>query len=213
MTLEEKVAQLESQWVLSVLGPTKMSSIFEGDRVNDAKVRKFAANGLGTYSFSDEFNGASPADPRFGAKRRNLLQAWIMKNTRLGIPILFHGEALHGAVVPGATNFPAAVGLGSTWDPELIETMFSAVALESRAAGNALVLAPVLDLSRDPRFGRVEEMYSEDPYLVAKMGVAAVRGLQGIEDRPGSESRIRHSQALCPWAAREWNQRRPQRLF
>ena len=183
MTLEEKVAQLESQWVLSVLGPTKMSSIFEGDRVNDAKVRKFAANGLGTYSFSDEFNGASPADSRFGAKRRNLLQAWIMKNTRLGIPILFHGEALHGAVVPGATNFPAAVGLGSTWDPELIETTFSTVALESRAAGNALVLAPVLDLSRDPRFGRVEEMYSEDPYLVAKMGVAAVRGLQGTEDR------------------------------
>ncbi len=183
MTLEEKVAQLESQWVLSLLGSTKIPSIFEGDGLNEAKVRRFAANGLGTYAFGDEFNGAGPADPRFAARRRNLLQSWILKNTRLGIPILFHGEALHGAVLPGATTFPEAIGLGSTWDPELIETMFSTVALESRAAGNALVLAPVLDLSRDPRFGRVEEMYSEDPYLVARMGIAAVKGLQGTDDR------------------------------
>src|ERR1700733_12967093 len=92
---------------------------------------------------------------------------------------MFHGEALHGAVLPGATTFPAAVALGSTWDPELLQQMFSSVALESRAAGNVLVLAPVLDLSRDPRYGRVEEMYSEDPFLVAQLGIAAVRGLQG----------------------------------
>lgn len=102
-----------------------------------------------------------------------------MKNTRLGIPIMFHGEALHGAVRKGATSFPQAIALGSTWDPDLLEKMFGVVAIETRAAGNALVLAPVLDLSRDPRYGRVEEMYSEDPLLTARMGVAAVRGLQG----------------------------------
>lgn len=92
---------------------------------------------------------------------------------------MFHGEALHGATVKGATSFPEAVGLGSTWDPALLEQMFSAVAREERALGNTLVLAPVFDLSRDPRYGRVEEMYSEDPYLVSQLGVAAVRGFQG----------------------------------
>ena len=76
-------------------------------------------------------------------------------NSRLGIPILYHSEALYGVVLPGATEFPAAVGLGSTWDPELLEKMFATVALESRAAGNVLVLAPVLDLSRVRRGARV----------------------------------------------------------
>jgi beta-glucosidase len=167
MTVEEKVAQLESSWLLPM-------------HPDDARMKKAAGNGLGTYAFLDEFTATGGAsDPRVGAQRRNEMQSWVLKNTRLGIPILFHGEALHGAVRPGATLFPEAVGLGSTWDPELLEKMFSAVGLESRAAGNTLVLAPVLDLSRDPRFGRVEEMYSEDPYLVAQLGVAAVKGLQG----------------------------------
>jgi beta-glucosidase len=105
----------------------------------------------------------------------------VIKNTRLGIPVMFHGEALHGAVRPGATIFPEAVGLGATWDPGLLEKVFSVAGRESRAAGNAMVLAPVLDLSRDPRYGRVEEMYSEDPYLVAQLGTAAVKGLQGLK--------------------------------
>jgi beta-glucosidase len=171
LTVEEKVAQLESGWTLP-LHPT------------EERMKKLAGNGLGTYVFIDEFLGsASAGDPRDGARRRNELQSWVLKNTRLGIPILFHGEALHGAVRPGATVFPEAVNLGSTWDPELLQKMFSTVALEARASGNALVLAPVLDLSRDPRFGRVEEMYSEDPYLVAQLGIAAVKGLQGTGDR------------------------------
>lgn len=184
MTVEEKVAQLESGWTLPPFGPFTAPSIFEQGHLNEALVKKVAGNGLGTYAFLDEFMGtAGPANPRLGAQHRNLLQSWVIKNTRLGIPILFHGEALHGAVTAGATSFPAAVGLGSTWDPELLEKMFTTVALEVRASGNALVLAPVLDLSRDPRYGRVEEMYSEDPYLAAQMGIAAVRGLQGTTDR------------------------------
>jgi len=180
MTVEEKVAQLEGNWILPAFPGMKMPTPFEGDHVNESIARKMAANGLGTFSFLDEFTGTTGSmDPRIGAHKRNMLQAWVLKNTRLGVPILFHGEALHGAVVPGATTFPAAVALGSTWDPELLQQMFSSVALESRAAGNVMVLAPVLDLSRDPRYGRVEEMYSEDPYLVAQLGIAAVRGLQG----------------------------------
>ena len=191
MTVEEKVAQLESNWTLPAFPGFTFPSPFEGDHLNEAIVKKMAANGLGTFAQLDEFTGtAGPADPRRGAQKRNLLQAWVLKNTRLGIPIMFHGEALHGAVLPGATIFPEAVGLGSTWDPELLQKMFTTVALESRAAGNTMVLAPVLDLSRDPRYGRVEEMYSEDPYLVAMLGTAAVKGLQGLEsadDRLGDD--------------------------
>lgn len=181
MTVEEKVAQLESGWTMP--GGTGMAatSLFNKREVNEAQAKKLAGNGLGTYAFLDEFTSAGDTkDPRSGAQRRNTLQAWVLKNTRLGIPIMFHGEALHGAVRPGATSFPEAVGLGSTWDPDLLQQVFTVAGRESRAAGNTMVLAPVLDLSRDPRYGRVEEMYSEDPYLVAQMATAAVRGLQGV---------------------------------
>jgi beta-glucosidase len=185
MTLEEKVVQLESGMNAPIFAGVTPPSIFEGDHLDEPLAQKLLANGLGTYSFLDEFtslvDGLQPA--RTGAHHRNLLQTWVMKNTRLGIPIMFHGEGLHGAVVKGATSFPQAVALGSTWDPDLIEKMFSSVALESRSLGNTLVLAPVFDLSRDPRYGRVEEMYSEDPYLVAQMGIAAVKGLQGDSER------------------------------
>ena len=180
MTVEEKVAQLESNWTLPAFPGMKMATPFEGDHINETIARRMAVNGLGTFAFLDEFTGTTgSSDPRVGAHKRNMLQAWVLKNTRLGIPIMFHGEALHGAVVPGATSFPAAVALGSTWDPDLLREVFTATALESRAAGNVIVLAPVLDLSRDPRYGRVEEMYSEDPYLTAQLGIAAVDGLQG----------------------------------
>jgi beta-glucosidase len=178
MTLEEKVAQVQSQWTLPGLGPG-IPVVFEKDHLNEAVVKPMLSNGIGTFAFLDEFIGMSAGGPREGAERRNLLQNWVLANTRLGIPIMFHGEALHGPAIKGGTAFPQAVALGSTWDPDLLREMFTTVAQESRTAGNSLVLAPVLDLSRDPRYGRVEEMYSEDPFLVGRLGVAAVRGLQG----------------------------------
>lgn len=182
MTVEEKVAQLECAINKPSIGSAHIESPIENDHLNESLAKKLFTNGLGTYAFLDEFTGLS-GDAHAGAEHRNLLQAWVLKNTRLGIPIMFHGEALHGAVVKGATSFPQAVGLGSTWDPALLEQMFSTVAVEERALGNVLVLAPVFDLSRDPRYGRVEEMYSEDPYLVGQLGTAAVRGLQGVGER------------------------------
>jgi beta-glucosidase len=183
MTVEEKVAQLESNWTIpAMMGTTATTSLFGKDKIDEAVAAKVAGNGLGTYVFLDEYTALGEVvDARAGAHRRNMLQAWNLKNTRLGIPIMFHGEALHGAVRPGATMFPQAVGLGTTWDPELLEKVFTVAGRESRAAGNTMVLSPVLDLSRDPRYGRVEEMYSEDPYLVAQLAAAAVRGLQGIK--------------------------------
>ena len=95
--------------------------------------------------------------------------------------MLFHEEALHGLEAQQATSFPQAIALASTWNPDLVERVFAAAAAEARARGVHQVLAPVVDVARDPRWGRIEETYGEDPYLAARMGVAAVRGFQGTE--------------------------------
>jgi beta-glucosidase len=90
-----------------------------------------------------------------------------------------HEESLHGYVARDATSFPQAIALASTWNPDLVSRVFSVAAREARARGATLVLAPVVDVARDPRWGRIEETYGEDPYLVTQMGLAAVRGFQG----------------------------------
>ncbi len=184
MTVEEKVAQLEGASSLPSFVP--VPGILQNSAINPTLAKQILGQGIGTYAMIGDFAGDA-GTPQESARRRNLLQKWVLENTRLGIPILFHGEALHGAVLGGATTFPEVVGLGSTWDPALIHEMFTVVAQESRAVGNAMVLAPVLDLSRDPRYGRDEEMYSEDPYLVATMGVAAITGLQGPGPHPDAQ--------------------------
>ena len=99
----------------------------------------------------------------------------------MGIPQLFMGEALHGFMEHGSTSFPQAIGLASTWDPALVKQVFTAAGEEAGAAGVGQVFSPVLDLTRDPRWGRTEETYGEDPYLASRMAVAAVTGLQGDE--------------------------------
>ena len=113
------------------------------------------------------------------AQLRNKAQHFLREKTRLGIPAIFQGEALHGFMAYGSTSFPQALGLASTWDPELVQQAFTAAADEMGSAGVNQAFTPVLDLGRDPRWGRTEETYGEDPYLVARMGVAAITGLQG----------------------------------
>ena len=109
----------------------------------------------------------------------NALQRYAMTRTRLGIPILFHEEGLHGYAARGATSFPQAIALASSWDPALVRAVNGVTAREIRARGVSLALTPVVDVARDPRWGRIEETFGEDPYLVGEMGVAAVEGLQG----------------------------------
>jgi beta-glucosidase len=109
----------------------------------------------------------------------NAMQKFLREETRLGIPALGIGEGLHGYMAHEATSFPQAIGLASVWDADLHRRVFEVVAREMRARGAHYVLSPVLDLARDPRWGRTEETYGEDPYLVSRLGVAAVRGLQG----------------------------------
>ena len=109
----------------------------------------------------------------------NALQRYRLQKSRLGIPSLVFGEALHGFMSYGATSFPQAIALASTWDPDFVKQVFTAVADEMASSGTNNALSPVLDVARDPRWGRTEETYGEDPYLISRMGVAAIQGLQG----------------------------------
>ena len=174
MTLEEKVAQLVGTWQ----NPEQMkpNTMFVGPNREFLPDRAAVTlkNGLSQMTRPSEHRG-----PREMAEFTNTVQTWIMEHTRLGVPILFHEECLHGLVAPGATSYPQAIALASTWDPALVHEVFTATAQEARARGAQQCLMPVLDLARDPRWGRTEETYGEDPFLVSRIGVAVIRGLQG----------------------------------
>jgi beta-glucosidase len=177
MTLEEKVAQLEGIW--------QRRTEFQDatGHFDPAKAAGLLGQGIGEISRPSEWAG-TPTGPRTRSAREeaefiNAVQHWVIDHTRLGIPVMFHEEAVHGLVAPGATVFPVPIGLASTWDPALLERVMSIAALEARSRGVQQVLAPIVDLARDPRWGRFEETYGEDPYLVSRLGVAAVRGYQG----------------------------------
>lgn len=111
-------------------------------------------------------------------------------NVRLGIPHMQAGEALHGVALKHATSFPQAIALGSTWDPGLIKEMANIIAKEARALGVHHVYSPMLGVVRDPRWGRTEESYGEDPYLVSRIGVAFIKGLQGTGEQRFDENHI-----------------------
>ena len=165
MTIEEKVGQLRSLFEWYSVKEVKTDSLFQ--------------------SILSEHQGFIQPDQNeieVNIRNRNATQKYLKEQTRLGIPAIFTDEALHGLAKSQATSFPQAIALGSTWNTELIEEVFSAIALETRKRGAHLVLSPVLDVARDPRWGRFEECYGEDPYHVGKMGAAAVRGLQGSAD-------------------------------
>jgi beta-glucosidase len=179
MTLDEKIAQITAVWEGKV-------AIFDDRLQLDlAKLRSRYPNGLGQFTRPSDAKG--PVSPRILPGRDvrqtialvNALQHWATTETRLGIPILFHEEALHGYAAPGATSFPQAIALASSWDPDLVRRIDTVIAREVRARGVSLALSPVVDIARDPRWGRIEETFGEDPYLVGEMGVAAVEGLQG----------------------------------
>jgi beta-glucosidase len=175
MTLEEKVAQLEGAWENRQFHPDPATLFVDAEGAFlPARAAVLLKDGLGEISRPSERRG-----PREMAEFTNALQRWMKESTRLGIPVLFHEECLHGHAALKGTSFPQAIALASTWDPQLLREVFSATASEVRARGAQQCLAPVLDLARDPRWGRTEETYGEDPYLVSRLGVAAIRGFQG----------------------------------
>ncbi len=113
------------------------------------------------------------------AELTNAIQKFFIENSRLGIPVMFHEECLHGHAAVGGTSFPQPIGLAATFNPGLVESLYAMTAEEARVRGTHQALTPVVDVARDPRWGRVEETFGEDPYLVTQLGMAAVRGFQG----------------------------------
>ena len=164
MTLEEKVAQV------------MMSKNIMWDENGDIKTdesKQIFNKGVGLLWFDKQLEAERMVEIY------NASQKFLVEKSRLGIPALVFGEGLHGFLAPGATMFPQAIAMASTWDTELIEKVYTATALEMRSRAANIAFTPVIGLARDPRWGRTDETFGEDPYLVAHMGVAAINGLQG----------------------------------
>lgn len=189
MTLEEKVAQMRCLW-FGKAGFLDEAGVFSEDKAS--RVLSYGVGQIGRPSDTAGTKRFSTA-PLRGLDETltliNAIQKRLVEQTRLGIPALFHEETAHGLATAGATSFPIPLGLGGTWDPDLIEQVFTVAAREARLSGATIALSPVIDLAREPRFGRIEECFGEDPYLVARMGLAAVRGHQG-RTRPLGKDRV-----------------------
>jgi len=191
MTLAEKVAQLRGVW-------SGKGAMLSGLAFDPARASAAFPDGIGALARPSDKRGlpgageaAGGAADRWRTPRQtvefiNALQKWALENTRLGIPVLVHEESLHGYMATQATMFPQAIGLGGTFDRDLMRRVQAVTAREVRVRGVPYVLSPVIDIARDPRWGRIEECFGEDPYHVAEMGVAAVEGLQG----PGKFDRL-----------------------
>ena len=184
MTLAEKIAQIRTAWAAK-------GEMIDGLAFDPARARAAFPDGIGHVTRPSDKRGVPGITGAAGgtaARWRtpeqtvdfiNALQRWAVEDTRLGIPVLLHEESLHGYMATEATMFPQAIALAGTFDTDLMRRVQSVIAREVRARGVPLVLSPVVDIVRDPRWGRIEECWGEDPYLCAEMGVAAVEGLQG----------------------------------
>jgi beta-glucosidase-like glycosyl hydrolase len=177
MTFEEKAAQLHALWlILSEDGEHHPRQDDFTGGTDPAAVKRALGHGLGQISRP---LGSHGVDPRAGVRALNRLQKFLCEETRLGIPALSHEECLVGLMARGATMFPSALAYSATWNPDLIERAAQAIGREARSVGCHQGLAPVLDVSRDVRWGRTEETLGEDSYLVGVLGTRFVRGLQG----------------------------------
>ena len=204
MTLEEKVGQLKARmlhiWKL-------FSDLFEGlpdkyaKRLDEVLFRLFAGEGelmealSGNYwkkhwkdvtleGYKEKYGIGElscvlrPFSPKEGAEFANEIQKYVIENTRLGIPVLIHDECLHGCMAKGSSSFPQSIAMASTWNPELMKEVATAIGKETKARGIHQALSPTINITRDPRCGRTEETYGEDPYLASAMAVSFIEGLQ-----------------------------------
>ncbi len=197
MTLEEKATQMVCVW------QQKAQTLVDAEgNFDPAKARAAFKKGLGLGQVGRPSDAGAPAAaPWMGRTARqmaeltNAIQKFFLENSRLGIPVVFHEECLHGHAARDATNFPQPIGLGATFNPNLVEALFAMTAYEARVRGAHQALTPVVDVARDPRWGRVEETYGEDPYLNTRLGIAAVRGFQGdatFQDKKRVMATLKH---------------------
>ena len=174
MTLEEKAAQMMCVWQSKA-----QTMLDDAGNFNFKKAKKSFRDGRGLGQVGRPSDAGGGKKARSMAELTNAIQKFFLENSRLGIPVMFHEECLHGHAAPDGTSFPQPIALGATFNPALVESLFTMTALEARLRGAHHALTPVVDVAREPRWGRVEETYGEDPYLVSRLGIAAVRGFQG----------------------------------
>lgn len=180
MTIEEKIGQLIQLYGWEVYtndnGCITLTESFKEE------MKTWGIGSLYGTLRADPWTGVTldtGLSPREGAEAVNQIQRFAVEETRLGIPILIGEECSHGHMAIGATVFPVPLSLGSTWNVPLYERMCKATAAETRSQGGAVTYSPVLDVVRDPRWGRTEECFGEDSYMIGEMAVAAVKGMQG----------------------------------
>jgi len=168
LTVDEKLAQITGIWVTDLIDRER--------QIIPEKLTKRLGHGIGHLT---RVGASSLLPPLESAKLANTLQRYLMEQTRLSIPAIVHEESCAGYMARGATTFPQAMAMAATWEPELVEKITRIIRRQMRAVGAHHALAPVLDVVRDPRWGRVEETFGEDPFLISAIGAAYIRGLQG----------------------------------
>ena len=180
MTLAEKLVQLGSVWAFEIVGD---------GAVDPVRLAAIAGDGLGQLT---RLAGSTNLRPREVAAAANEIQRYLVEETRLGIPAIIHEECLHGLLAWAAPCFQQSIGAAAAFDPELVEAMATTLRRRMVAIGARQALGPVLDIARDPRWGRIEETYGEDPYLATVLGIAYVRGLQGPDLARGVAATGKH---------------------
>jgi beta-glucosidase len=181
MTLEEKIAQLQAVFAKNLVD--------EKGEFSEEKAQKYLKYGIGQIT---RLAGDKGVEPEKAVILRNKIQRFLKEKTRLGIPAIIHEECLSGYLAKGATTFPQAIGMASTFEPDLVQKVTDVIRKQMKAIGVHQGLAPVLDIPRDPRWGRTEETFGEDPYLVSRMASSYVKGLQGEDWKEGIVATIKH---------------------
>ncbi|WP_322047275.1 glycoside hydrolase family 3 N-terminal domain-containing protein [Paraburkholderia sp. J67] len=177
MTLDEKIAQLHAVWLkLRANGHHAWRTEDFAQRDTDVPLDTLLRHGLGQVTRP---LGTHTVDPIEGVEAFNALQRQMVEGTRLGIPVMAHEECLVGLMTKDATLFPSSLNYAATWNPALVQRVGATIGEQARSIGCHQGLAPVLDVSRDPRWGRTEETFGEDPYLVGVLACHYVQGLQG----------------------------------
>jgi beta-glucosidase len=180
MTLDEKLAQLGCLW---------STSFVRAGTFDPEEVARQMPHGIGQVTRIGAATGLHPGE---SAAFMNAIQRVALERTRLGIPVIVHEEATGGFCHRDATVFPQGLGLAATWNPALVTAVAEVIRAQMLAVGARHALAPVLDVARDPRWGRVEETYGEDPVLIGMIGSAYVRGLQSDDLRQGVAATGKH---------------------
>ncbi len=180
MTIEEKLAQIVG---------TRLREIMVDGKISWEKCREHIPHGIGHFCQFSTGQALPPEELRDLVRE---VQEYLMTETRLKIPAIFHEEAITGFATLGATTFPQQIGVGCTWNPDLVKKNTQSTAQNMRAAGATFALSPMLDLSRTAHWNRHQESYGEDAYLTSRLGVAFVEGLQSGDLRLGVAATVKH---------------------